>query len=160
MQTDRLFCNSHSIAQLVEHLTLDPEVLSSNPTVGNYQQKNKISFLLMRITFIYKFHALCNPSQGRMDIWGLRIEKWSSFSIPGVESLWYCFRPRDGKVFPTPGVGKVIPHQGLEKWFHPLRQSSVHRDTNSHFRGPKITGLETKGNGVSMKEIHIVKDDQ
>ena len=111
-----------------------------------------IFFLRVTPKFIYKFHALCNPSQGRMDIWGLRIEKWSSFSIPGVESLWYCFRPRDGKVFPTPGVGKVIPHQGLEKWFHPLRQSSVHRDTNSHFRGPKITGLETKGNGVSMKE--------
>ena len=67
MQTDRLDFNSHSIAQLVEHLTLDPEVLSSNPTGGNYQQKNKISFLLMRIRFIYKFHALCNPSQGRMD---------------------------------------------------------------------------------------------
>ena len=67
MQTDRLLFNNHSIAQLVEHLTLDPEVLSSNPTGGNYQQKNKISFLLMRIRFIYKFHALCNPSQGRMD---------------------------------------------------------------------------------------------
>ena len=67
MQTDKKIFISNSIAQLVEHLTLDPEVLSSNPTGGNYQQKNKISFLLMRIRFIYKFHALCNPSQGRMD---------------------------------------------------------------------------------------------
>ena len=67
MQTDRLIINSHSIAQLVEHLALDPEVPSSNTSEGNFQQKNKISFLLMRITFIYKFHALCNPSQGKMD---------------------------------------------------------------------------------------------
>ena len=67
MQTDRLFFNSNSIAQLVELSTLDPEVLSSNPGEGNVQQKNKISFLLMRIRFIYKFHALCNPSQRRMD---------------------------------------------------------------------------------------------
>ena len=45
MQTDSIDFNSHLIAQLLERLTLDPEVLSSNPAWDNFQQKTKFFFI-------------------------------------------------------------------------------------------------------------------